>query len=161
MATSPIASCGRRTRTHTGACSATRISWDYERRRGWFVCSHPSPHPPCSGTFATERSCDGHVRWRGDPRISDRGLGPACNIPSWRTTISEDGTAAARSAKSRSFGCRPSPRDAANAPNSLEDVIFRAPVLAHIPVSLDHHSRAATPILALESTLPSGKSSRI
>jgi hypothetical protein len=49
---------------------------------------------------------------------------------------SEFGNIATRSNKSRSFGCKPSPREAAIALNLSKDVISKAPV----PVpSLDQH----------------------
>jgi hypothetical protein len=48
-----------------------------------------------------------------DEATSESGLGPAWIRPSCRIETSENGEAAARSSKARSFGCRPSPRDAA------------------------------------------------
>jgi NAD(P)-dependent dehydrogenase (short-subunit alcohol dehydrogenase family) len=52
-----------------------------------------------------------------DEITSESGLGPAWIRPSWRIEISENGEAAARSSKARSFGCRPSLRDAAKTLN--------------------------------------------
>jgi hypothetical protein len=53
---------------------------------------------------------------RGDT-TSESGLGPAWTRPSRRVEISENGEAAVRSNKARSFGCKPSPRDAAKVLN--------------------------------------------
>jgi hypothetical protein len=39
-----------------------------------------------------------------DETISESGLGPACIRPSWRIDTSENGEAAVRSSKARSFG---------------------------------------------------------
>jgi hypothetical protein len=52
-----------------------------------------------------------------DGTTSESGLGPAWISPSWRIETSENGEAAARSSKAWSFGCRPSPRDAAKTLN--------------------------------------------
>jgi putative transposase len=60
-------------------------------------------------------ACGNDVTVPRDVIISEAGFGPAWSMPSCRIETSEKGEAAARSSRSRSFGCRPSPRESANA----------------------------------------------
>ena len=64
---------------------------------------------------ATGRACsrENRVKVTRDETTSESGLGPAWIMPSRCIETSENGEAALRSSKARSFGCRPSPRDAA------------------------------------------------
>jgi hypothetical protein len=74
-----------------------------------------------SCAIAAERfSCGNDVTLPRDAAISEAGFGPAWIMPSCRIEISEKREAAARWSRSRSFGCKPSPRAAANALNDLK-----------------------------------------
>jgi hypothetical protein len=70
---------------------------------------------------------------------------------------SEFGDVAARSNKSRSLGCKPSPREAAIALNLSKDLISKAPVLVPRRISMNRSSLTATPTLALKSGLSGGR----
>src|SRR5579871_3065713 len=76
----------------------------------------------------SRRCCGSKMTSADDVNCSDLGAGPACSMPSLRISTSENGKAAARSTSSRSFECKPSPRESANAPNFPEAIIPRSPV---------------------------------
>ncbi len=79
----------------------------------------------CSLELSTEEgletgragSRENGITLTSDETTSESGLGPAWIKPSRRIETSENGEAALRSSKARSFGCRPSPRDAARTLN--------------------------------------------
>src|SRR3984893_15078686 len=101
---------------------------------------------------ARRLSCVNDVTVPRDAIICEAGLGPACNTPSCRIETSEKGEVAALSSRSRSFGCKPSPRKAVNALNLFEEVISGLPCLALTFFSLNRQQRVATPISAFELT---------
>src|SRR6266478_4633771 len=70
-----------------------------------------------AATTARADSRENSVTLTREETTSESGLGPAWIRPSWRIETSENGEAAARSSKAWSFGCRPSPRDAAKTLN--------------------------------------------
>jgi hypothetical protein len=85
-----------------------------------------------------------------DAPISDCGLGPAWSMPSCRTATTEDGDAVARSSRSRIFGCKPSPRAAANVLNRSDVVISRAPTSCCCVINLNEQHCGIAPFLAFQ-----------
>ena len=69
-------------------------------------------------------------------------------MPSLRTKTSEEGEAAERSNRSRSLGCKPSPRAAANSLNRSKEVI--ALYSRAVSRNVKRQGGSATPFLALE-----------
>ena len=83
-----------------------------------------------------------------DAPISDCGLGPAWSMPSCRTATTED--TVARSSRSRIFGCKPSPRAAANLLNRSDVVISRAPTSCCSVINLNEQHCGIAPFLAFQ-----------
>ena len=110
-------------RHKSSRCVGQRLLYSWQpagahffRHGSRFCCRTTARHrqPSCRWNQRPGREfCPAAVTLSRDEATSESGLGPAWIRPSWRIETSENGEAAARSSRARSFGCRPSPRDAA------------------------------------------------